>query len=56
MRALSSSELSSTSNLFVAKATAPEIGHVSLVEALELMALTARKDLRHPRVAAEASG
>jgi hypothetical protein len=40
-------------NLLVAEATAKEIGHVSLVEALELTALIARKaPRRHPRVAA----
>src|SRR5262249_44292226 len=40
-------------NLLVAEATAREIGHVSLVEALELTALIARKaPRRHPGVAA----
>jgi hypothetical protein len=40
-------------NLLVAEATAREIGHVSLVEALELTLLIARKEPhRHPRVAA----
>jgi hypothetical protein len=40
-------------NLLVAEATAKEIGHVSLVEALELTALIARKaPRRQPRVAA----
>jgi hypothetical protein len=40
-------------NLLVAEATAREIGHVSLVEALELTLLIARKDpRRHRRVAA----
>jgi hypothetical protein len=37
----------------VAEATAKEIGRISLVEALELTLLIARKDpRRHPRVAA----
>jgi len=40
-------------NLLVAEATAREIGHVSLLEALDLTALIARKaPRRHPRVAA----
>src|SRR5919198_835688 len=40
-------------NLLVAEATAREIGHVCLFEALELTALIARKaPRRHPRVAA----
>lgn len=40
-------------NLFVAEATAKEIGRLSLVEALELTLLISQKDpRRHPRVAA----
>jgi hypothetical protein len=40
-------------NLLVAEATVREIGQVSLVKALELTALIARKARRrHPRVAA----
>jgi hypothetical protein len=40
-------------NLFIAEATARELGRLTLVEALELTALIARKEPhRHPRVAA----